>query len=106
MRQRGTKFHPGENVGLGNDYTIYAREDGVVKFGEKRNSTGKKIKVVSVVEPPEVRGGTHTHTHTHSLSHGEVTQVSLCVFISLLHNAITCMVADILCVQICTCAFP
>ncbi|MFN3728903.1 MAG: 50S ribosomal protein L27 [Fimbriimonadaceae bacterium] len=32
VRQRGTKFHPGLNVGLGNDHTIYALTLGVVKF--------------------------------------------------------------------------
>ena len=32
VRQRGTKFHPGENVGIGNDHTIYAMLDGQVKF--------------------------------------------------------------------------
>jgi large subunit ribosomal protein L27 len=31
-RQRGTKFHPGENVGLGRDFTIFALVDGTVKF--------------------------------------------------------------------------
>jgi len=39
VRQCGTKIHPGRNVGLGRDYTIYARIDGVVKYeprGEKR----------------------------------------------------------------------
>jgi large subunit ribosomal protein L27 len=32
LRQRGTRFHPGNNVGLGKDYTIYALIDGEVKF--------------------------------------------------------------------------
>jgi large subunit ribosomal protein L27 len=32
VRQRGTKIHPGENVGLGRDYTIYSLIDGVVTF--------------------------------------------------------------------------
>jgi large subunit ribosomal protein L27 len=32
IRQRGTQFHPGRNVGLGRDYTIYSLIDGVVKF--------------------------------------------------------------------------
>lgn len=40
VRQRGTKFHPGANVGLGNDYTIYATIDGYVKFEYAPN--GKK----------------------------------------------------------------
>lgn len=32
VRQRGTKFHPGKNVGLGTDHTIFAKTDGIVKF--------------------------------------------------------------------------
>ena len=32
VRQRGTKFHPGENVGLGSDYTLFAKEAGHVLF--------------------------------------------------------------------------
>ena len=32
IRQVGTKIHPGENVGMGKDYTIYAKVDGMVKF--------------------------------------------------------------------------
>lgn len=35
VRQRGTKWHPGFNVGLGRDYTIFALIDGVVKFEQK-----------------------------------------------------------------------
>ena len=35
VRQRGTKIHPGENVGKGKDDTLFAKIDGVVKFDEK-----------------------------------------------------------------------
>jgi large subunit ribosomal protein L27 len=35
VRQRGTKFHPGENVGLGKDHTLFALTDGNVKFARK-----------------------------------------------------------------------
>ncbi|WP_337864938.1 50S ribosomal protein L27 [Ignavibacterium sp.] len=38
VRQRGTKFHPGENVGKGNDDTLFALIDGVVKFEVKRGN--------------------------------------------------------------------
>lgn len=36
IRQRGTKFHPGENVGMGKDFTIYSLIDGTVSFKKKR----------------------------------------------------------------------
>ena len=36
VRQRGTKFHPGVNVGRGNDDTLFALEDGVVRFRHTR----------------------------------------------------------------------
>lgn len=45
VRQVGTKIHPGDNVGLGKDYTIFAKTDGVVKF----DRMGKDKKKVSVV---------------------------------------------------------
>ena len=35
-RQRGTKWHPGENVGLGKDHTIFSLIEGSVKFGKKK----------------------------------------------------------------------
>ena len=35
VRQRGTKFYPGKNVGLGKDYTIYALVDGKVNFSKR-----------------------------------------------------------------------
>ncbi len=36
VRQKGTKFHAGENVGIGKDFTLFALKNGVVKFTEKR----------------------------------------------------------------------
>ena len=36
VRQCGTRFHPGFNVGLGNDYTIYSKVAGIVKFESRR----------------------------------------------------------------------
>ena len=36
VRQRGTRFHPGENVGRGDDDTLFAKADGVVRFGRRR----------------------------------------------------------------------
>ena len=44
VRQRGTKIHPGSNVGLGRDDTLYALIDGYVKF-ERKDKTRKKISV-------------------------------------------------------------
>jgi large subunit ribosomal protein L27 len=38
IRQRGTAHHPGENVGLGKDHTIFAMTDGIVEFRKKRNN--------------------------------------------------------------------
>jgi large subunit ribosomal protein L27 len=40
IRQRGTRFHPGSNVGCGKDYTLFAKVDGVVEFANRR---GKKV---------------------------------------------------------------
>ena len=44
VRQRGTKIHPGENVGLGKDDTLFALIDGVVKF-ERMGRNDKKVSV-------------------------------------------------------------
>jgi large subunit ribosomal protein L27 len=46
-RQCGTKWHPGRNVGMGTDYTIYALIDGVVKF-EHRSKSSLRISVYPV----------------------------------------------------------
>lgn len=45
IRQRGTRVKPGENVGLGRDFTIYAKIDGIVKFINRADGT----KFVSVI---------------------------------------------------------
>jgi large subunit ribosomal protein L27 len=37
LRQRGTVYHPGKNVGVGKDYTLFALSDGVVEFKKTRN---------------------------------------------------------------------
>jgi len=47
VRQCGTKWHPGRNVGLGTDYTIYSLVDGVVQF-EHKNKKRLKISVIPV----------------------------------------------------------
>ena len=48
IRQRGTKFQPGSNVGLGRDYTIWALVDGNVKFDRK----GRRVNVVEPASEP------------------------------------------------------
>ena len=47
MRQRGTKFHPGNNVGIGGDDTLFAKIDGTVKF-ERLGKDRKKVSVYAV----------------------------------------------------------
>jgi large subunit ribosomal protein L27 len=44
VRQVGTKIHPGSNVGLGKDYTLFATLDGIVKY-ERYGRTRKKVSV-------------------------------------------------------------
>ena len=46
VRQRGTKFHPGKNTGLGKDFTIFALKDGVVKF----DKGGRRVNIEETVE--------------------------------------------------------
>lgn len=46
VRQRGTKIHPGQNVGVGRDHTLYALTDGYVKF-ERRGRNRKKVSIYS-----------------------------------------------------------
>ena len=53
VRQRGTLHHPGDNVGLGKDHTLFALKEGTVKFTSKRktnfNRTTSVKKVVNVI---------------------------------------------------------
>lgn len=46
VRQRGTRFYPGDGVGMGTDHTLYALVDGHVRFAERRNR--KHVHVVAV----------------------------------------------------------
>ena len=45
VRQLGTEFHPGDNVGMGRDYTLYALVDGTVKYSRRRGDQ----RVISIV---------------------------------------------------------
>jgi large subunit ribosomal protein L27 len=47
VRQRGTKIHPGENVGCGGDYTLFALADGVVTFSRRK---GRKLAGIAPVQ--------------------------------------------------------
>jgi large subunit ribosomal protein L27 len=55
IRQRGTKFHPGNNVGIGSDDTLFALVDGVVTF-ERKGKTRKQISVYPAVAAEAVAG--------------------------------------------------
>ena len=50
VRQVGTKFHPGQNVGLGRDFTLFAKIDGLVKF-ERHGKTRTRVAVYPAAEP-------------------------------------------------------
>jgi large subunit ribosomal protein L27 len=50
IRQLGTLIHPGKNVGIGKDYTIFATTDGFVTF-ERKDKTRRKVSVY----PPEIK---------------------------------------------------
>jgi large subunit ribosomal protein L27 len=47
LRQRGTKWHPGENVGIGKDHTIFAKIDGIVKFIKSAHKNRTFVTVIS-----------------------------------------------------------
>jgi len=49
VRQKGTKLHPGMNVGLGKDYTLFAKIDGIVAF-ERLDKTRKKVSVYKIAD--------------------------------------------------------
>ncbi len=46
VRQRGTQFHPGANVGCGRDYTLFALVDGAVKFEVKGDKSRRFVSIV------------------------------------------------------------
>lgn len=47
VRQRGTKFHPGVNVGIGKDHTLYALTEGKVKFATKGRLNKQTVSIVA-----------------------------------------------------------
>ena len=47
VRQRGTRFHPGTNVGIGKDHTIFAKADGKVQFEQKGPLNRKYVTIVT-----------------------------------------------------------
>ena len=49
VRQRGTKFHPGTNVGMGKDHTLFAKINGVVRF-ERKGRDKKQVSIYPVAE--------------------------------------------------------
>ena len=63
VRQRGTRFHPGENVGRGGDDTLFALAPGKVKFGSRK---GRKL--VDVLDGTEVQHGSTPEPATASAS--------------------------------------
>jgi large subunit ribosomal protein L27 len=50
IRQRGTVYHPGTNVGVGKDFTIFALTDGIVQFRKTRSKTLVSVSEVSAAE--------------------------------------------------------
>ena len=48
VRQRGTRFHAGENVGVGRDHTLWARVDGIVRFAPYAKGRRKQVLIVPI----------------------------------------------------------
>ena len=46
VRQRGTHFHPGINVGIGRDHTLFAKQDGTVKFEKKGPKNRQHVSII------------------------------------------------------------
>jgi large subunit ribosomal protein L27 len=57
LRQRGTRFHPGENVGRGGDDTLFATAPGAVKFGQRR---GRRVVDVLPIDESQQPSATTT----------------------------------------------
>jgi len=51
VRQRGTRVHPGVNVGIGKDHTLFALVDGMVKFGVKGMRSNSTVSIVPLEQP-------------------------------------------------------
>ena len=49
VRQRGTQFHPGDNVGIGRDHTLFAKADGTVKFADQGRARRRTVRIEPVV---------------------------------------------------------
>ena len=52
VRQKGTVIHPGDNVGLGRDYTLFATVDGIVKY-ERKDRTRKRVTIIPTESPAD-----------------------------------------------------
>ncbi len=50
VRQKGTRIYPGENVGMGKDFTLFAKIDGVVRY-EKRGKDRKQVSITALDAP-------------------------------------------------------
>lgn len=50
VRQRGTEFHPGDNVGIGKDHTLFALTDGTVQFAVKGPRKRRTVSIVPAAE--------------------------------------------------------
>ncbi len=53
VRQRGTQYHPGTNVGLGRDHTLFATADGQVQFEARGHGARRYVSVVATEAPAE-----------------------------------------------------
>lgn len=53
VRQRGTRVHPGVNVGVGKDHTLFALVDGMVKFGVKGVRSNSTVSIVPLEQPQD-----------------------------------------------------
>ena len=49
VRQRGTQFHPGDNVGIGKDHTLFAKAEGTVKFEVKGAARRRMVRIEPLV---------------------------------------------------------
>ena len=56
VRQRGTRIHPGENVGVGRDHTLWARIDGSVKFSPYAKGRRKQVSILPMDLGAEAAG--------------------------------------------------